>query len=250
MRQALARLATAAAVMAALVTSVKADSYELDSDHTEVRFTWDHLGMSRQGGRFLDVTGTVEINEADPAASTINVTIPLEGIATGIRQLDDHLLRSKEYFEVDAHPYITFKSTRVTMTGERVAEVVGDLSINGIVKPVTLDVIWNFTGEHPLAKINPTYAGAYSSGFSATTQILRSDWGLTRSIPFVSDELKITIETEMHRTAVSQPAAVQAVPPVDGFSSGTSPKPDTPDDSAATTLAVPPPAVPPESASR
>ena len=61
-------------------------------------------------------------------------------------------------------------------------------------------MVWNFTGEHPLSAINPVYKDHYSSGFSATTQIFRSDFGITRTIPYVSDELRITIETEMHRS--------------------------------------------------
>ena len=71
-----------------------------------------------------------------------------------------------------------------------------------------LETTWNFSGEHPMAKINPAYSEVYASGFSARTQIFRSDFGITRTIPFVSDEIQITIETEMHRTA--QPAAESA----------------------------------------
>ena len=93
-----------------------------------------------------------------------------------------------------------------------------------------LDVVWNFSGEHPLQTINPVYAGAYASGFSATTQIRRSDWGITRTIPYVSDELRITIETEMIRTAQDPEATDPAAqdPMVDGPNSpdSVSPAPD------------------------
>jgi len=85
------------------------------------------------------------------------------------------------------------------LTTARTANVEGELTFNGVTRPVTLSVVWNFSGEHPLAKINPTYAGVYASGFSARTQILRSDFGITRSIPLVSDEIRISIETELHR---------------------------------------------------
>jgi polyisoprenoid-binding protein YceI len=85
------------------------------------------------------------------------------------------------------------------MTTAKTANVSGEVSFNGFTRPATLSVVWNFSGEHPLSKINPVYAGVYASGFSARTQILRSEFGITRSIPLVSDELRITIEAELHR---------------------------------------------------
>jgi polyisoprenoid-binding protein YceI len=191
-----------------------AESWTLDRDHTEVRFTWDHLGMSRQGGRFLDVTGRVEFDPETPETGRVEVAIPLAGISTGIAKLDEHLVKSKEFFDTAAFPAITFKSTGVRMKSDRTGEISGDLEINGISKPVVLEFVWNFTGEHPLAGINPAYAGRYSSGFSAATQIRRSDWGITRTIPYVSDEIRITIETEMHREgAAGDSTAAVAGPP-------------------------------------
>lgn len=182
-----------------------ADTYDIDPEHTEVRFTWDHLGLSRQGGRFVDVKGTLTFDQQQPGLSTVEVEIPLEGLRTGVAKLDEHLLNSREFFDVKAHPSITFKSTGVQMKSDRTGQVTGDLAMNGVARPVVLDVVWNFTGEHPLSTINPVYAGIYASGFSATTQLRRSDWGLTRTIPFVSDEIRISIETELHRRALPLP---------------------------------------------
>ena len=194
--------AFALAMLVLTTTGTRADVYDLDPDHTEVRFSWDHLGLSRQSGRFTDVKGVVNFNPNSPATSTVEVTIPLKSIQTGVKKLDEHLLNSREYFNPEAHPDISFRSVSVTPTGQRTAEVTGELNVNGIARPVVLDVIWNFSGEHPLSAINPTYAGVYASGFSAKTQIRRSDFGLTRSIPFVSDEIRITIETEMFRRSL------------------------------------------------
>lgn len=194
--------AAALAVLLLGAAAARADVYDIDPDHTEVRFSWDHLGMSRQSGRFTAMKGVVNFSPNTPASSTVEVSIPLKSIQTGVTKLDEHLLNSREYFNPDAHPDITFKSVSVTPTGQRTAEVTGELTVNGIARPVVLDVIWNFSGEHPLSAINPTYAGVYASGFSAKTQIRRSDFGLTRSIPFVSDEIRITIETEMYRRAL------------------------------------------------
>ncbi len=202
-----------------------ADTYMLDPQHTEVRFTWDHLGLSRQGGRFTAAEGTVTFDPAKPETSTVDVKIPVRGISTGVKKLDEHLITTKDFFDVAAFPAIAFKSTVVRMKSDKTGEVEGDLSINGSTKPVVLDVIWNFSGEHPLQTINPVYAGAYASGFSATTQIRRSDWGITRTIPYVSDELRITIETEMIRTAESPVA--EGTSGSDG-SGGLPPLPDAP----------------------
>jgi polyisoprenoid-binding protein YceI len=204
----------AIAALAAMTAGAHAEMYDLDSDHTDVHVSWDHLGMSRQSASFTSAKGTLDFNPEKPEASNVDVTIAVKSIATGVKALDELLLHSKEYFDPETHPAITFKSTGVAMTGGKSGQVAGDLTINGISKQVVLDVVWNFSGEHPLAAINPTYAGTYASGFSATTQIRRSDWGLTRTIPYISDELKITIETEMLRRALLEPpiAEVEITP--------------------------------------
>jgi polyisoprenoid-binding protein YceI len=126
------------------------------------------------------------------------VRIRTASVVTGVRELDDHL-KSPDFFRATAHPHITFKSSGVTKTGDRTGEVNGDLTIAGVSKPVTLDVTWNFTGEYPLSQINPAYQGKWVSGFSAKTTIARSDFGLKRAIPLISDDIQITIEAELLR---------------------------------------------------
>lgn len=173
-----------------------AATYEIDSDHTEVRFSWDHLGMSRQSGRFTKVSGSVEFDPAEPEASRVQVSIKAASLLTGIDPLDKQL-RSADYFDIARYPVITFVSTAVRSVTDRTGEVTGDLSMMGITKPVTLRVVWNFAGEYPLAAISPNFQGKMAAGFSATTTIKRSEWGLDRSVPLISDEIRITIETEM-----------------------------------------------------
>ena len=177
----------------------RAEKFALDKQHTEIRFSWDHLGLSRQSGKFADMTGTVSFDAEKPDATTVSVTIPVASMVTGVPPLDAALVKTKDYFDVAAHPVITFKSTGVKVTGDKTAELVGDLTINGTTKPVTLAVVWNFLGEHPLGSVNATFAGKVAAGFSARTQILRSEWGIARLIPLVSDEIRISIEAEMHR---------------------------------------------------
>lgn len=190
-------LAIFLAGVAAAAGPAAAFDYVLDREHTEVRFSWDHLGLSRQSGEFSDVTGRVMFDRANPEQSRVSVRIGVASLSTGVAALDRHLTETTDFFDASAHPDITFRSTSVTLTTSRAANIAGELTINGISKPVTLSAVWNFDGEHPLAKVNPTYAGVEALGFSARTTILRSEWGMTRTIPLVSDEIRIVIETEL-----------------------------------------------------
>lgn len=215
--------ALAILLLAAAATGggARADTFVIDKEHTEVRFTWDHLGLSRQGGRFTDVAGTLEFDEARPEASRLGVIIKVASVWTGVAALDTQLARTREFFDAARYPTITFDSTAVRPTSARTAEVTGDLTINGLARPVVLTVSWNYSGGHPMAKINPAFTDLHVAGFSATTQIRRSDWGITRTIPYVSDEIQISIETELKRTAITaplpivteDPAAPPAAPP-------------------------------------
>ena len=126
------------AAFAGTAIPASADIYEIDKDHTEVRFTWDHVGMSRQGGRFRDVSGTLNFDPVAPGNSSVDVRIKVASISTGVAKLDEHLIRSGEFFDAQAFPTITFRSTSVAPSTGRTAEVTGNLSMNGVTKPVTM----------------------------------------------------------------------------------------------------------------
>jgi polyisoprenoid-binding protein YceI len=173
-----------------------ADAYTLDKSHTLVAFGWERAGLSRQQGRFTDVNGSITFLPGNAEASAIDVTIRASSIQTGVDALDRHL-RSADFFDVANFPVITFKSTSVTRTGDKQGEVVGDLTLLGVTKPVKLDVTWVFTGPHPLGQINPALRDRTVSVFSAKGTIKRSDWGMTRVIPLVADDVQLTIEAEL-----------------------------------------------------
>lgn len=175
---------------------VRADTYGIDKQHTNVTVSWDHLGLSRQSARVVDVDGRLEFNPAVAADARLEVTMRAASIWTGVSALDRHL-RTPDFFDVATHPEITFRSTAVRVTGDRTGEVTGDLTMVGVTRALTLNVTWNFTGEHPLAAINPSYSGTVVSGFSARAKIKRSEWGLTRGVPLASDEIEIAIEAEL-----------------------------------------------------
>ncbi len=176
--------------------AARATMFTLDKQHADVRFTWDHLGLSRQSGRAGDVTGTLDLDPAQPEAASVSIEIKAASLQTGVPALDTLLTKGKDYFDTAQFPVITFKSSAVHLTGDKTADVSGMLTINGISKPATLAVHWNYLGPHPLASVNPTYQNQTVAGFSARTQILRSDWEMSRMVPLVSDEIRISVEAE------------------------------------------------------
>ena len=193
-------VAIAAGLIAWLLAGVpaRAASFTFDGGHTTVTFSWSHAGLSRHSGRIVGAEGTLEFDPASPEAARLEAILRPAKIWTGVPALD-RLLRSADFFDSAAEPAVTFKSTGIKPTGERKGEVVGDLTIRGTTRSVTLDVTWNFSGEHPLGLLNPSFSGKFVSGFSATTRIQRSEWGLGRGAPLISDEVEIAIEAEMVR---------------------------------------------------
>ncbi len=176
-------------------TQARADVWLLDPNTTVVHFSYDHLGVSRQSGRFKDIEGRLEFAPTEPERGAVDITIKAAAISTGVVELD-RLLRSSDFLDTARHPTIRFRSVGVKPAGERMGEIDGELTAMGITWPVTLKVRWNYTGEHPLAAVNPAYAGKWVSGFSASTTIERSRWGIKRAVPLISDEIEIRIEAE------------------------------------------------------
>lgn len=183
--------ATAALVFTASGAAQAADSYKFDPNHTSVIWNADHFGYSKPHGIFSQIEGTLSLDEADPAKSNLNVTIPTDKIATGIPKFDEHL-KGKDFFDVAAHPTATFVSKKVEVTGKDTAKVTGDLTLVGITKPVTLNVKLNKNAPNAMNN-KPTV------GFSATTKIKRSEFGIKYAIPGVSDEVDLVIEAEANK---------------------------------------------------
>jgi len=195
--------AAAAAFLALTVSTAApvqaADTYLFDKGHTEIIFKWNHVGLSTQSGEFRDYDGSVVFDRENLANSKVDVVIRTASLDTGVPALDEHL-RSGDFFNVEANPEITFKSTSVKQTGVDQGAVTGDLTINGVTKPVTLDVKLLFEGDHPLAPFLEAYAGAPYVAFSARTEILRSEFGVNFGAPLTSDHIQIVIETELRQS--------------------------------------------------
>ncbi len=193
-----------AALMALPNTDAQAEpqTYQFDKNHTQIRISWNHLGLSEQSLLFREYSGTVTFDEEDVSNSSVEVTIDPASVDSGIERFDDHL-RSADFFHVEEHDEVTFKTTEVVRTGPNTGRMTGDLTIKGITKPVTLDVTLNYSGEHPLAPFNDNYKGRQAAGFTATGRVLRSDFDLGRNAPIVSDWVDIEINTELYYEAES-----------------------------------------------
>ena len=184
----LKRLALASLLAVAAFGAQAADKYDIDPTHTQVEFTYSHMGFSNITGRFDTVQGEFLFDPANPTQSSVNITIPVESLSTGVEKLDEHLLKA-DFFDAATYPTATFKSTGVTAAGDNALKVAGDLTIHGVTRPVVLDVTINKIGEHPMAKVP-------AAGFDATTTILRSDYGVGGYVPVVGDEVRIDITVE------------------------------------------------------
>ncbi len=181
--------ATAAVVMFAMpVAAQAAETYNFDPNHTNINWNANHFGFSNPSGRFGLKEGTLVLDDAAPANSSVNVTIDVTGLVTGIPKFDEHL-KSADFLDAEKFPEATFKSTNVETGADNTAKVTGDLTLHGVTKPVVLDVKLNKQGENPMSKIK-------SVGFSGKTVIKRSEFGIDKYVPNVSDEVTIAIEAE------------------------------------------------------
>ncbi|MFZ5637540.1 MAG: YceI family protein [Pseudomonadota bacterium] len=171
-------------------------TYKIDPNHTDVVASWSHFGFSNPIAHFGKADGEIVYDPANVGASSVEVTLPLSGLNSHVPDFDDHL-RSDDFFDAAKYPVVTFRSTSVKSAGKDKLSVTGDLTIKGITKPVTLAVTINKLGVQPLAKRE-------AAGFSATATIKRTDFGLGKYAPNVSDEVTLSITTE---AIVPKPAA-------------------------------------------
>ena len=184
------------AMLTAFPLSVSADlsgvpsgEYALDNAHGYITFTYSHLGFSNPRVGFNSFDTVLNLDSGNPANSTVEVTIDAASIDSRVAEFNEHL-NGADFFNTAEYPTITFKSTKVESTGPNTFDVTGDLTILGTTKPVTLVTTINKAAEHPLRNV-PTV------GVSASTRLLRSDWGLDAYVPAVSDEVELSIEVEL-----------------------------------------------------
>lgn len=165
-----------------------APKYVFDKVHTQIFFTVNHAGFSNSTGKFLDFDGGFSLDTTKPENSSVDVTIKTASINMDDEKWDTHL-KGNDFFNVEKFPDMTFKSTKVEVSGENMANVTGDLTLLGVTKPVTLAVKLNQAGKHP-------FSGKDAAGFSITGTLKRSDFGMVYGLPAVGDDVQLRIEVE------------------------------------------------------
>lgn len=172
-----------------LASAALPTQWELDNSHTRVGFSVDHMGFSTVMGRFADAKGTVNYNMANPNQTTVNFTIPTSSIDTGWEARDEHLM-SKDFFNVKQYPTMTFKSKQVQFLNPQQAKVMGDFTMLGQTKPLTLNVTLNKIANSPLTN-------APVIGFRATGNIDRTAYGMDAYAAGITTNVPIQIDAEL-----------------------------------------------------
>lgn len=181
-----ALVAQPAAQQAARAQAVQPGSYAVDPAHTLVNWKVDHFGISPYRGGFGNVTGTLNLDTANPSRSRVEVTIPIASSSVVSGDLNKHLMNA-DFFDATRHPQARFVSTSVVANRAlRTARITGQLTLRGVTRPVTLDTRFYGSAVNPMNK-KP------SVGFVATTRIRRSDFGIRYGIPMVSDWVDLEI---------------------------------------------------------
>ena len=170
------------------ITQAPAGQYELEKSHASIVFKVMHMGLANYTMRFNDFDATIDLDAKAPEKSKLNVTIKPASLDSNDQKLTAHT-SNKDFFEVAKYPTITFTSTKIEKTSDTKGKIHGDLTMHGVTKPIVLDATFNNGMQHPHFK-------KYALGFSATTTIKRSEFGMGYGVPMVGDDVSVAIETE------------------------------------------------------
>lgn len=202
-RRLLARTAVAGALVLSLVggvvtaqtaatrvpAEVQAGTYKLDPGHGKITWKVNHLGFSTYVGQFINVSADLTLDTANPSASTLTATVPLADVAPNDDGLKAHL-QTPDFFNTAEFPTATFVATSIVVDREdpTEADVIGDLTLHGVTRPVTLEVQFNQAG--------PSMGNTYKVGFDGEATIRRSDFGMSYGLPAIGDAVELHIEGE------------------------------------------------------
>lgn len=177
-----------AAIFFATTFAKAADIYKFDPNHVNINWNANHFGFSNPSGKFNEVEGAIILDEKNPKNSSVEVTIKMSSLTTGIQKFDAHL-KSSDFFDIEKFPTAKFVSNSVMISGGRNAKISGDFTLHGVTKNITLNARLNKIGLNPFTQKK-------TIGLSASTVIKRSDFNMNFGLPGVSDNVKIQIETE------------------------------------------------------
>lgn len=167
--------------------------YVLDNSHASVVWSLSHAGLSNFTARFDEISGALDFDPDAPENSRVDIRINPKSVSTGLVEFDETLAMSGNYFDAETYPEIRFVSTGIDITSENTGLITGDLTLRGVTKPVILKTVFNGAGKsfgHP----------GQTLGFSATTEIMRSDWGMDYLIRLanIGDKVTLRIEAEFN----------------------------------------------------
>lgn len=169
---------------------VAAGTYAVDNHHAQILWTVNHFGFNDYFGVFGQPTGTLTIDPAKPNDAKVKINIPINELATSRADLTKHMMTA-DFFNAAQFPNASFESTKVEANGTK-AKITGNLTLLGVTKPVTLDAEFTGAGKNPMTQKD-------TIGFHATTSLKRSDWGMTKYVPFVGDSVKIDISVAFEK---------------------------------------------------
>ncbi|MGO9436923.1 MAG: YceI family protein [Terracidiphilus sp.] len=179
---------------ATAATTPAVSTWKIDPAHSSAEFKVKHMMISNVKGSFSGVTGSLQLNEANPAHSSVEGIVPVATLSTGDQQRDAHL-KSADFLDAEKYPTFTFKSTNVTRHAPGAHKVTGELTLHGVTQNVTFDV------EGPSEPGKDPY-GNTRIGLSATTKINRKDFGLSWNAALetggvlVGEDVTLTLEIQ------------------------------------------------------
>jgi polyisoprenoid-binding protein YceI len=179
-------------LFALLVAAVGAPAYAADSYTVDPRHTWPqyeimHLGFSTQRGRFNETAGKIMLDRAAKTGS-VSIVIKTASLDSGFEKWDEHL-KSEDFFNAAKHPEMTFNADKIVFDGDKPASIPGQFTLLGVTRPVTLTVTYFACGPHPVNKKD-------MCGADANATIKRSEFGMTKYLPAVGDEVRLVINVE------------------------------------------------------
>lgn len=173
--------------------SVEAGTYKVESNHTLAQFAVNHFGFNDFFGTIPGATGSLSIDPKALGTAKLDVSLPVARISTTNATLDSELV-SADWFDAASYPTIRFVSQKVEKTGPRTARISGTVTMHGVSKPLTLNATFGGAGVNPMDK-------AYTIGFAATGTLKRSDFGVSKYVPAVSDEVQIKITAAFEKVS-------------------------------------------------
>ena len=172
--------------------SVPAGTYAVEPAHTQVLFSVSHFGFTNYYGNFSGASGTLKLNPKRVADMSVSISVPVSSVATTSTKLDEEL-RAADWLDAAHYPAMVFRSTKVTQTGPDAADVQGTLTLHGVTKPLTLHATFNGSGVNMLDH-------KQTVGFSLSGSLRRSDFGVTKYVPLVSDEVTLIISAAFEKS--------------------------------------------------